>query len=41
MEPHRPVRLDRLQPVDDAVLITSKVEGLRRSVGRVETYGPS
>ena len=33
-EPHRPVRLDRLQPVDDAVLITSKVEGLRRSVGR-------
>ena len=33
-EPHRPVRIDRLQPVDDAVLITSKVEGLRRSVGR-------
>ena len=33
-EPHRPVRLDGLQPVEDAVLITSKVEGLRRFVGR-------
>ena len=34
MGSHRPVRLDRLQPIDDAVLITSKVEGLRRPVGR-------
>ena len=34
MGSHRPVRLDRLKPIDEAVLITSKVEGLRRFVRR-------